>query len=117
MSVQNLKFFLRARDPEFWLIDQHIFSRQLLSELKSLFQISSDVYVLFSALNASANHLASLFFLPLYFVWAATMTYILFSVQPIRGYGVQIALFDLILPALAVSPWDLLVQTQKGKWY
>ena len=45
------------------------------------------------------------------------MTYIPFPVQRIRGYGVQIALFDLILTALAVSPWDLLVQTQKGKGY
>ena len=45
------------------------------------------------------------------------MTYIPFSVQPIRSYEVQVALFDLILTALAVSPWDLLVQTQKGKGY
>ena len=45
------------------------------------------------------------------------MTYIPFSVQSIRGYGVQVVLFDLILTALAVSPWGLLVQTQKGKGY
>ena len=43
------------------------------------------------------------------------MTYIPFSVQPIRGYGVQVALFDIILTALVVSPWGLLIQTQKGK--
>ncbi len=70
----------------------------------------------FSALKAQANHLAS-FFLPLYFVRATTMTYIPISVQPIRGYGMQVALFDLILTVLAVSPWGLLVQTQKGKGY
>ena len=45
------------------------------------------------------------------------MTYIPFSVQPIWGYGVQVALFDLILTALSVNPWGLLGQTQKGKGY
>ena len=43
------------------------------------------------------------------------MTYIPFPVQPTWGYGVQIALFDLFLTALAVSPRGLLVQTQKDK--
>ena len=43
------------------------------------------------------------------------MTYIPFSVQPIRGYGVQVALFDLILTALAVSPWDFVSSNREGR--
>ena len=62
-------------------------------ELKILFQISSDEKVLFLALKALANHLASFFFL--YFSGrATTMTYIPFSVQPIIGHVVLVA-FDL----------------------
>ena len=53
------------------------------------------------------------FLLPFYFVRATTMFYIPFSVQPIRVYGVQVALFDLILTALVVSRWGLFVQTQR----
>ena len=59
-------------------------------KLKILFQISSDKKVLFLALKALANHLASFFFL--YFSGrATTMTYIPFSVQPIIGHGVLVA--------------------------
>ena len=81
--------FLRGL-PELWPVDRRLCPPTSVLKLKSLFQISSDKKVLFSALKASANHLASIFFLPLYFVQATTMTYIPFSVQPIRGYGVQV---------------------------
>ena len=83
-------------------------------ELKILFQISSNEKVLFFGSKRSGQSFG-LFLPSLYFIRSCdSMTYIPFSVQPIIGFGVQVA-FDLssYLPFNSQS-WDLFVQTQRG---
>ena len=67
-------------------------SCQCLSSTKDPLPNFSDEEVLFLALKALANYLASFFFLSISSGRATTMTYIPFSVQPIIGHGVQVAL-------------------------
>ena len=71
----------------------HLFTPAAVLKLKIPFQISSDEKALFLGAKGSGQSFG--FFLPhLYFIWATTMTYIPFSVQPIIGYGVLVVLFD-----------------------